>query len=93
MELAWPPAICRATDSAVLIGIANPADACWSLASLPAVSMPMTPPELASGPPESPGMMSALVWIIPFRFSEAVEPRRIAGQGSARAAGRRVVEG
>ena len=25
VELAWPAAICRATDSAVLIGIANPA--------------------------------------------------------------------
>ena len=36
--------------------------------------MPMTPAELASGPPESPGTMSALVWIIPFRVSEAVEP-------------------
>ena len=58
----------------MLIGIANPVEACWSLASLPAVSMPMTPAELASGPPESPGTMSALVWIIPFRFSEAVEP-------------------
>ena len=73
-ELAWPPAICRATDSAMLIGIANPVDACWSFPSLPAVSMPITPAELASGPPESPGTMSAFVWIIPCSVSAAIDP-------------------
>ena len=73
VELAWLPAICRPTDSAVLIRIANPTYACWSFPSSPAVSMPMTPAGLASGPPESPGTMSAFVWIIPFSVSEAVE--------------------
>ena len=61
VELAWPSAICRATDNAVLIGIAKPVDACWVFPSLPAVPIPITPAELASGPPESPGTMSAFV--------------------------------
>jgi hypothetical protein len=37
VELACPPAICRATDSAVLMGMASPAEACWLFPSLPAV--------------------------------------------------------
>ena len=76
-ELAWPSAIWRATDRAVLIGMAKPAtDCCWvKLTLLPAVSMPMTwPAELTSGPPESPATMFALVWIIPCSVSDLTVP-------------------
>ncbi len=78
VELAFPAAICRATDRAVLMGIANPAaDCCCSplLTLCAAVSMPMTwLAELDSGPPESPGWMSALVWIMPCSVSLLAVP-------------------
>ena len=71
-EPGCPAMICLAMVSARLIGMAKPT-LCW-LAGLPlvlaAVSMPMTlPVVLASGPPESPGMMSAFVWSMPVSFS------------------------
>jgi hypothetical protein len=61
-ELAWPRAICRATDSAVLTGIANPAAASLLYSSvvlmittpgLTLVTMACSPP--ASGEAEQPG--------------------------------------
>ena len=78
-EACWF-SICVAIAIAVLIGTAKP----WvvpsssnELALEPAVSMPMTwPAPLTSGPPESPGWMSALVWIRPVSCSEVPEPRR-----------------
>ena len=62
---------------AVLIGMAYPAADCCPgvVTSLPAVSIPMTwPAAFASGPPESPATMSALVWIIPCSVSEVTVP-------------------
>ena len=70
-----PSSIRRASESAVSIGMAKASS--WTDDGLnekpleAAVSMAMTwPVPLTSGPPESPGWMSALVWIRPPGCSE-----------------------
>ncbi len=65
--------ICLAMVSALLIGMAKPTFcSLLEMPELAAVSIPMTLPSvLASGPPESPGMMLALVWIMPVSRSGA----------------------
>ena len=77
----WPASICLATAIAPLIGMANPLPAPfwnWNPAD-PAVSIPITwPLSFTSGPPESPGWMSALVSMRPVRFSEVPSPWSLA---------------
>src|ERR1700733_9048388 len=77
VDEADPASIVRAMERAVLIGMENP----WFPEDWPlvwnenpaeaAVSSPSTSPEVStSGPPESPGWMSALDWIKPLSCSE-----------------------
>ena len=92
----WLETICRAVWAASSIGIANawPLDDGKSKPTEPAVSIPITAPELStSGPPESPGWMSALVSIRPgellARPTELVARRDRLVQPGDRAAGAR----
>src|SRR4051794_25234377 len=74
VALDCPAAICRAIRSAALIGIAYPAVAVPPFGDcvvVAAVFIPMTSPAaLASGPPESPSWIRALVWMVPRNVSD-----------------------
>src|SRR5579875_1378333 len=79
VELDLPAAICLAIDSASLIGMAYPYTVLPWTELLAAVSMPITwPAALASGPPESPGSIWALVCSIPCRVSDMPPPWSLA---------------
>src|SRR5437879_12615240 len=71
--VACPERTWLTTASALLVLTAYPIgdEEVRKLVASPAVIIPMTwPAELTSAPPESPGLMVASLWIIPFKVSE-----------------------
>src|SRR6266566_2563912 len=75
--VACPERTWLTTASALLVLTAYPIgdEEVRKLVASPAVIIPITwPAELTSAPPESPGLMAASLWIMPFRVSERPLP-------------------